>query len=429
MNLLYSNDRIGEYPAQSWYTATAAPPAPRAALRGEVRTQVCIIGAGYTGLSAALHLAQAGLDVVVLEAHRAGFGASGRNGGQVGVGWNKDQIELENAFGSDRARVLWDLSVEAAALTQDLAGVNYKPGLVHSVWSKSDLRHHHTLADHMQRAYGADTMQALSRDALRTYVKSPCYQGGVYTPLGGHLHPLRFALKLAEDAIQAGAVLYEQTPAHHIKTGPQPIIQTDKGRVIADEVILAGNGYLGGLNRTVAARVMPINNFIITTEPLEDIAAVLPQDVAVADSRFVVNYFRRTEDNRLLFGGGESYGYRFPNQIADRVRKPLERVFPQLKGVPISHAWGGTLAITMSRMPYFARPEPHIWSASGYSGHGVALATLAGKVMAEAIAGRLDRWDVLEALPSMRFPGGRAFQSPILTLAMAWYGLRDRLGV
>ena len=429
MNLLYSNDRAGEYPACSWYTGTADMPDTRAPLRGEIRAQVCVVGAGYTGLSAALHLAKAGIDVVVLEAHRAGFGASGRNGGQVGVGWNLDQMELEKAFGEDRARLLWDLSVEAGAVTRDLAGVNYKPGLVHSVWHKADLRDDHVLAEHMQQVYGAETMIPLDRDALADYVRSPVYKGGIYMPDGGHLHPLRYALKLAAEAEAAGAILHENSPVHHIKTGPQPIVQTDKGRVIAQEVILAGNGYLGGLNRRIAARVMPINNFIVTTEPLDDPKAVLPRNVAVADSKFVVNYFRRTEDNRLLFGGGETYGYRFPDDIAQRVRKPLEQVFPQLKGVKISHAWGGTLAITMNRLPYFARPEPHIWSASGYSGHGVALATLAGKVMADAIAGRMDQWDVLEALPSMRFPGGPAFKSPILKLAMTWYAMRDRLGL
>lgn len=429
MNLLFSNDRPGEYPAGSWYADTVTPAPPRAPLRGEARTQVCIVGAGYTGLSAALHLAKAGIEVVVLEAHRAGFGASGRNGGQVGVGWNKDQVALEASFGADRAQLLWDLSVEAGALTRELAGENYKPGLVHAVWTNTDLRASHALADHMQRVYGADTIQALDRDGLAGYVRSPRYKGGVYSPLGGHLHPLRFALDLASAAEEAGAVIHEGSVVHHIKTGPQPIVQTDKGRIIAQEVILAGNGYMGGLNRQVAARVMPINNFIVTTEPLETPKTVLPRDVAVADSKFVVNYFRRTEDDRLLFGGGETYGYRFPDNIADRVRKPLESLFPQLKGVKISHAWGGTLAITMNRLPYFARPEPHVWSASGYSGHGVALATFAGKVMADAIAGRMDQWDVLDALPSLRFPGGPAFRSPVLKLAMTWYGLRDRLGL
>ncbi|MEL7212875.1 MAG: FAD-binding oxidoreductase [Pseudomonadota bacterium] len=429
MNLLYANDQAGTYPQGSWYTASTDLPAPRAPLRGETRTQVCIIGAGYTGLSAALHLAQAGIDVVVLEAHRAGFGASGRNGGQVGVGWNMDQITLEARLGADTARLLWEMSVEAARMTQDLAGDEYRAGLVHTDWTKADLRDSHAYADHMQETYGAESLMPLDRAALEGYVRSPRYKGGVFTALGGHLHPLRYALTLAAKAENAGAVIYEESPVHNVKIGPQPIVQTDKGRVIAQEVILAGNGYLGGLNRKVAARVMPINNYMVATEPLPDPEAVLPQNVAVADSKFVVNYFRRTEDNRLLFGGGESYGYRFPDDIAAKVLRPLEQVFPQLKGIPISHAWGGTLAITMSRLPYFARPEPHLWSASGYSGHGVAMAGFAGKVLADAIAGRMDRWDVLSALPMMRFPGGPAFKSPLLKLAMTWYALRDRMGV
>ncbi len=429
MNLLYANDQAGSYPQGSWYTASTNLPAPRAPLRGETRAQVCIVGAGYTGLSAALHLAQAGIDVVVLEAHRPGFGASGRNGGQVGLGWNMDQRVLEDRLGGDTARLLWDMSLEAVDLTRSLAGEDFRPGLVHTDWTRADLRDSHELAQHMQQGYGEDTMLPLDRKALADYVQSPRYKGGVFMPKGGHLHPLRYAVRLAEKAETAGAVIYEQSPVYHIKIGPQPIVQTDKGRVIAEEVLLAGNGYLGGLNRKVATRVMPINNYIVATEPLPDPEAVLPQDVAMADSKFVVNYFRRTEDNRLLFGGGESYGYRFPDDIAAKVRRPLEQVFPQLKGIPISHAWGGTLAITMTRLPYFARPEPHLWSASGYSGHGVAMASLAGKILAEAIAGRMHRWDVLASLPMMRFPGGPAFRSPVLKLAMTWYALRDRLGV
>ncbi|WP_224825681.1 FAD-binding oxidoreductase [Cognatishimia sp. MH4019] len=429
MNLLYANDRAGVYPQGSWYTASTDLPAPRTPVRGETRAQVCIVGAGYTGLSAALHLAQAGIDVIVLEAHRAGFGASGRNGGQVGLGWNVDQMALEDRLGADTARLLWDMSLEAVGLTRDLAGEDFRPGLLHTDWTRSDLRDSHALAAHMQKVYGKETMVPLDRKALEAYVRSPRYKGGVFMPQGGHLHPLRYALRLAAQAEAAGAVIFEESPVHHIKIGPQPIVQTDKGRVIAQEVLLAGNGYLGGLNRKVASRVMPINNYVVATDPLPDPEAILPSDVAVADSKFVVNYFRRTEDNRLLFGGGESYGYRFPEDIAAKVRRPLEQVFPQLKGIPISHAWGGTLAITMTRLPYFARPEPHLWSASGYSGHGVAMATFAGRVLADAIAGRMNQWDVLAGLPMMRFPGGPAFKSPLLKLAMTWYALRDRLGV
>ena len=215
---------------------------------------------------------------------------------------------------------------------------------------------------------------------------------------------------------------------HHLQHGARPVVQTGQGRVECDHVILAGNGYLGHLDMQVAARVMPINNFIVATEPLgEDAARVLREPVAVADTRFVVNYWRLSEDNRLLFGGGESYGYRFPD-IVRTVRKPMLEIYPHLKDARIDYAWGGTLAITMNRMPCFLRVAPNVLSASGYSGHGVALAVMAGKLMAEALAGQADRFDLMASLPQPRFPGGVALRWPLLVLAMTWFSLRDRLG-
>ena len=208
-----------------------------------------------------------------------------------------------------------------------------------------------------------------------------------------------------------------------------PVVSTASGKVTCDHLILACNGYLGGLERKVAARVMPINNFIVATEPLGDAAhEVLAQPVAVADTKFVVNYWRLSEDNRLLFGGGESYGYRFPD-ILKTVSKPMLEVYPQLRDARIDYAWGGTLAITMNRMPCLTRPAPNVLSASGYSGHGVAMATLAGKLMAMAVDGQARDFDVLANLPQQRFPGGAALRWPLLVLAMTWFSLRDRLGV
>jgi gamma-glutamylputrescine oxidase len=243
------------------------------------------------------------------------------------------------------------------------------------------------------------------------------------------LHPLNYALGMAAAAAKAGARLHELSEVHHIKHGAKPVVQTAHGRVVCDQVILAGNGYLGGLNRQVAAKVMPINNFIIATEPLGDRAKdILSQPIAVADSKFVVNYWRLSEDNRLLFGGGESYGYRFPD-ILKTVSKPMLEVYPQLKNTRIDYAWGGTLAITMNRMPCFARPAPNVLSASGYSGHGVAMATLAGKILAEATAAQTERFDLMASLPQPRFPGGAGLRWPLLVTAMTWYAMRDRLGM
>ena len=434
MNLLFSNDRAGVYP-DSWYAATAHAQAPFAPLRGETRADVCVVGAGYTGLSAALHLAEAGMDVVLVDAHRVGFGASGRNGGQLGSGQRMGQAGLEALMGRDKARDLWELAEDAKALVKGLIArhridCDLRPGVAETGSSASEVRGLHGHAAHLRDTYGYDQIELLDRAACHALCPSPDYVGGLIDWGAAHLHPLNFALGLARAAAAAGVRIHERTHVHHVETGAAPVVRCDTGRIRADHVILAGNGYLGGLNRKVAARVMPINNFIVATEPLgEDAARVLTRDVAVADSKFVVNYFRLSADGRLLFGGGESYGYRFPADIAGLVRKPMTRVFPHLRDVRIDYAWGGTLAITRKRMPYLARVAPNILSASGYSGHGVGTATHAGQLMALAIQGQAQGFDAMAAVPAPAFPGGAMMRSPLLVLAMSWFSLRDRLGV
>ena len=434
MNLLYSNDRQGQYPP-SWYAATANPSPERPALRGEARADVCVVGAGYTGLSAALHLAEAGLSVVVLEAHRAGFGASGRNGGQLGSGQRADQTDLEALVGRDEAAKLWNLAEAAKDLVKDLIATHQidcdlKPGVAHCGFNRSEMAEIHAYSEHLERVYGYDQIEVLDKDAFAAVCPSPAYHGGAIDWGAGHLHPLNYALGLARAAEAAGAVIYENTHVHHIEEGARTVVRTDRGQVQADHVVLACNGYLGGLNRKVAARVMPINNFIAATKPLgEEAAQVLARDIAVADSKFVVNYFRLSHDKRLLFGGGETYGYRFPKDISALVRKPMSQIFPHLRDVQIDYAWGGTLAITMKRLPYLARVAPNILSGSGYSGHGVGTATHAGYLMAKAIQGQAEGFDTMARIPSTPFPGGPGFRSPLLVLAMSWYALRDRLGV
>ncbi len=430
MNLLYANDRRGEYPP-SWYAATAVPAPRRAALAGAVRADVCVVGAGYTGLSAALHLAQRRLRVVVLEAHRAGWGASGRNGGQVGSGQRLDQDWIAARLGPDDARHLWRIAEEAKALVQTLAagmpGTDWRPGVAHAFLHGSEVDHARRYADRLARDYGYTRIAPLDRAATATLLGTDAYAGGELDHGAGHVHPLNLALGLARAAEAAGATIHEGTEVLALLPGRPATLRTPAGQVTADHVVLACNGYLGRLEPRVAARVMPINNFIVATEPLGD-RAPLGQPVAVADSRFVVNYWRQTPDGRLLFGGGESYGWRFPD-IAATVRKPMLKVYPQLADARIDHAWGGTLAITPTRNPCFCRPQPNVLSASGYSGHGVALATMAGQILAEAIAGQTGRFDVMARLPVPRFPGGTLLRHPVLVLAMTWFSLRDRLGI
>ncbi len=433
MDLLFINDRPGEYPA-SYYAASAAPAPTRPALEGKLSCDVCVIGGGYTGLSAALHLAQKGYDTILLEAQRVGFGASGRNGGQVGSGQRVDPDDLEGMVGKTRARALWDLAEESKSLVRSLIrdheiACGYTKGVLHTELRRKNLGHTRAYVEKVQKEYGYQDIAYWDREQVCAALGTRAYQGGSMDWGAGHLHPLNFALGLARACETAGVRIFENSRVTGITKGDPATIATDSAQVSARFVALGANGYLGDLAPQVARRVMPINNFIVATRPLgTDIARTLIRDnVAVADSKFVVNYFRLSEDRRLLFGGGESYGYRFPGNLEERARKPMLEIFPQLSGVEIEYAWGGTLGITMNRMPDFRRIAGNILSASGYSGHGVAMATLGGRLMADAIAGTAEKFDLMADVPGTDFPGGVRLRLPLLALAMTWYSLRDRL--
>lgn len=435
MTALFRNDAPGKYP-DSWYTASTEIPPERPSLKGEVRTDVCVVGAGFTGLSAALYLAERGFSVTVLEAHRAGFGASGRNGGQVGSGFNKGQRWIEAKLGREAARALWDMAEAAKAQVRDLSSAHapdarYLPGVAHGEYSAAEAREAHEEIEHLQRHYGYDQVEILSESDMQALVKTRLYKGGSIDRGAGHIHPLRYALGLARAAEAAGATILERSPVTEVVHGTPSRIYTDGGTVLADHVIFAGNGYLPvNLDRSISARVMPINSFIAATEPLGDRwSDILAEDIAVADSKFVVNYYRMSEDRRFLFGGRESYTLGFPSDITTKLRQRMLNLFPQLGDVKIDYVWGGTLGITMTRVPAVMRVAPNALAAAGFSGHGVALSGFAGRVMAEAIAGQAERFDVLSKLPTPPFPGGSAFRAPLLTLAMTWYSMRDRLGV
>lgn len=435
MNLLYLNDRRGEYPP-SLYADTRHELAPFPRIRGEIRVDVAIVGGGYTGLSAALHLARRGFQVALVEAHRVGFGASGRNGGQLGSGQRQDVDWLEAQLGREAAQRLWQLAEEAKTLVRSLAaeaGIPVRDGVAHACRSQAEVDHARRLAEHLARYYDYDRIQTLDGPSLSAAIGSETYAGGDLDRGAGHLHPLNLAIGMARLAADAGAQIYEDSHVHRItharRAGEKSVIHCDTGRIICDHVILGGNGYLGRIAPTVAARVMPINNYIVATEPLGDrFPEILPQNPAVADTKFVVNYWRLDDARRLIFGGGETVTYRFPKDIAATVRPHLLSVYPQLEGIKLTHAWGGTLAITMNRMPCFARPAPNCLSASGFSGHGLAIATLAGRLMAEGVAGQAEGFDAMAVVPTKPFPGGAMLRGPLLVAGMAWYGLRDRLG-
>lgn len=430
---LHDNDVLGAYPS-SYYAASAKLSLNLNSQVGEEDADVCIIGAGFSGLSAALHLAGKGLKVVVLEAHRVGWGASGRNGGQLGTGQRVEQDALENMVGQQAARKLWDLGLESVSLCKELIAehnidCDLTPGILHADHKAKFIPETREYVEKLQRDYQYQDVRFIDRDEIRQMVGSNAYHGGSLDTRSAHLHPLNFALGLAKAALAAGVTIYEKSEViSYTKTEPS-LITLQNGRIKARFVLLACNGYLDNLDRSVAKKIMPINNYIAATEPLSASQAseLIRDNVAVADSKFVINYFRLSADRRMLFGGGESYRFKFPEDIKQFVTKPMLEIYPQLKGVKLDYAWGGTLGITVNRMPYFDKLAPNVFCAMGYSGHGVGMATLGGKLMAEAIEGTLSRFDVLAGVKTPNFPGGTLLRWPGLVLAMTYYSIRDKL--
>lgn len=434
-SLLYKNDdAVGRYPP-SYYAATAVGAVERPALTGTVEADICIIGGGFTGLSSALHCAERGRSVVVLDAHRAGWGASGRNGGQAGVGQRVEQDELEEMIGVDDAREAYRIGVEAPVLVQALAAkhaipIGYKPGLLYTNHRARFDAHSRDYARKLREEYGYDQIRFVDREELPDMLGAAGCFGATLDMGGGHCHPLNLALGLARAGEAAGAQIYERSPVVEVERGDPHVVRTGSGGTVRAKTILyACNGYLCGLEPQTSAKVMPINSFVVATEPMSEEAArgLIRDDVAVADSRFVVNYYRLSEDRRLLFGGGETYGYKFHGRIEEFVTKPLLHLFPQLKNVRLDYGWGGTLGITRPRLPDFAELGEGIFSLSGYSGSGLAMATRSGKIFADMLDGDDHDFRVMQRIPTPAFPGGGRWRQPLLFAAMSWYALRDRL--
>ena len=424
---------INDYPP-SLYAATAKGMVERPRLGETLNADVCVIGAGYTGLSAALHLAEQGLSVIVLEAERTAWGASGRNGGQLHSGQRQDPFWLEDRLGKAEAQILWDLGEASKALVRDLIArfnidCDYQSGLIHAVHRERDVGEEHDYAVRLRKHFGYDAIETLNKAEISEALGTDVFFGGWRDAEAGHLHPLNFALGIANAAEAAGAKIFEQSRVQKIVEGPTKTIVTDNGSVRAETVLLAGNGYMAGLAPDVDKRVLPINNFILATEPLpeERVHALIPGRECAADSRFVINYWRITSDNRMLFGGGENCSPNFPEDIASFVRPHMLQLYPQLDDCRIDYAWGGTLAVTAHRVPFIKKVSPGIFAGLGYCGHGVGIATHTGKILADAIARGDTTLDAYAKLPLPAFPGGRLFRTPLLAAALFWYGLRDKI--
>lgn len=396
------------------------------------------MGGGFTGLSAALELAQKGYKTVLLEAQSVGWGASGRNGGQIATAYNPSMAEIARWVGNENANHLWSMAQEAKALIEQRVSAHdidcdLKPGTFIGALKQRHVTDLKGMLAEWNDDYAYGQARWVEPSDVGAIVDCPAYEGGVFDEGGGHLHPLNYALGLASAAQKAGALLFENSPVEELTEGAMPTVKTSQGRVRAKHVILAGNAYLPALNkiteRTVRSHVMPVGTYIIATEPLEleRAQSLLGADSAVLDCNFVLNYYRLSGDRRMLFGGKVNYSQVPVPNLAASLRSTMVHYLPNTQDLAIDYCWGGNVAITINRTPHFGRIGNNIYFAHGFSGHGVALTGIAGKLMAEAIAGTAERFDVFARLPHNPFPGGQLLRMPALVLAMAWYRLRDML--
>jgi len=426
--------RLSDPIAPSYYVDSAGRlrGAARESLRGDQETDVAIVGGGIAGCSAALHLAKRGYRVALVEAREIGYGASGRSGGQTIFGLATSQQSLIGQVGHTDARKLFDLSVEGLDLLQSLIreyqiDCDYRPNHVHVAVKRGQVGELVAWERELRDEYGYDSVSLLDRDQLRAHVASDRYIAGLLDTRSGHLHPLKYTLGLGAAAESAGARIFENTQVLRYTPGGRPAIHGRDGVLRCSHLIFCGSAYLGKVAPSIARRILGVGTYIVATEPLapERARALLPSDAAVADMNWILDYFRLSADRRLLFGGRVSYSAVEPRRLAASMRKRVLQVFPSLGDVAVERAWGGYLDITMSRAPNFGRLADNIYYLQGFSGHGLVLTALGGKLVAEAVAGTAERFDVFTRIPHRDFPGGDLMRRPALVLAMLYYRLRD----
>ncbi len=419
----------------SYYAATVQRGRGFPALSGPVECDVAVVGGGLAGLSAALELAHKGFKVGLLEAKEVGWGASGRNGGQAIHGLACDQETIEAQLGLDDAKRVWAMSLEAIDMIRERIATHaidcdWRDGYLGLATNARKAAELDAWADRMAQVYGSSFTRIGAADVSR-WIASPRYVGGIHDPRSGHLHPLKYSLGIAEAAARASVQIFENSPVTALeRTGSTVRLTTPHGELRARQALLAGNVYLQGMAPQLETRIMPVGTYIVCSEPIEPALcdSLVPSRSAVCDTNFVLDYFRPTNDHRMLYGGRVSYSTMTPRNLADSMRQRMVGTFPQLAGTKIEFAWGGFVDITMNRAPDFGRLAPNLYYLQGFSGHGLALTGLAGKLVAEAMNGDASRFDVFARLKHHAFPGGRLLRTPALVLGMAWYRLRDLLG-
>ena len=417
----------------SYYRATANSHPDHPRLEGEHRADVAVIGAGFTGLSTALELAERGFDVAVVEAECVGWGASGRNGGQICTGFSSGLSKIEEQVGKEDALKCWALAEEAKTLMRERIArfeidCDLKWGYIHVAPKRADIPYLEEMKANYE-ARGYNETELLSKEELEQRLGSSSYHGGLRDAGAGHLHPLNYALGLADAAVGYGARIFEHSEVTHIGTGTKPEVRTEYGSVHADYVVVAGNAYLGKLIPKLYSKIMPVGSFILATEPLGDNRArsLIRDDDAICDTNFVVDYFRLSGDRRMLFGGRCSYSTIEPKDLGAFMRPRLLKVFPQLEDVKLDYCWGGYIGITMNRIPDMGQLSDTVYYAHGFSGQGVLLTGIYGKLIAEAIAGHAERFDLLSRFKHTSFPGG-PIRTPMLVLAMLYHRMLDLMG-
>ncbi|MCC7461898.1 MAG: FAD-binding oxidoreductase [Gammaproteobacteria bacterium] len=426
-----------DYPT-SYYVESTALPAERAPLVGSVRADVCVVGGGIAGCSTALHLAERGYRVVLLEQHRIGWGASGRSGAQALYGLAASQSKLERLIGAGDARRVWDMTLEGIDLMRGRIArhgidCDWVSGQMHVANKPRHLAELRAWQEELAAHYDYTGAQLLDRGELAAILATDVYHGGLYDKRGGHLHPLRYTLGLAAAAEAAGARIHERSGVlgYQRQAAARPEervrVRTETGEVRCAQLAFAGNAWLGRTVPALLRRIMPVGTYIVATEPLgaARAAALIRNNACVTDMNWVLDYYRRSADHRLLFGGRVSYSGLDPLGTARATRARLLRVFPQLADARITHSWGGYVDITLNRAPDFGRLAPEVWYLQGFSGHGIVLAGIAGQLLAEAIAGQSERFDVFARIRHMSFYGGLPLRRAALVLAMLWYRFRD----